>query len=277
MIPMTRDLQFAWEELPQQTLDIQKQKVLDSLHASLAGWARSAGEGADYTDNLPLQCMHPTGHWFEVSNLLRNGLLRRLLDESPNLRYLLLHNIDTLGAVPDPALLGWFIESGAALAFEVIPREVEDRGGGLARVDGRIRLVEGLAMPDERAEFGLTYYNSATCWIDIDRLLALFSLSRSGLADDAAVAAAVRTLSSRVPTYITLKDVKKRWGKGQEDIFPVTQWEKLWGDMTALPEAACRFLVVDRLRGQQLKDVAQLDGWWRDGSAAYVDALCQWE
>ncbi len=277
MIPMTRDLHFAWEELPQQTLDIQKQKVLDSLHASLAAWARSAGEGADYTANVPLQCMHPTGHWFEVSNMLRNGLLRMLLDESPNLRYLLLHNIDTLGAVPDPALLGWFIESGAALAFEVIPREVEDRGGGLARVDGRIRLVEGLAMPDERAEFGLTYYNSATCWIDIDRLLALFSLTRSSLADEAAVASAVRALSSRVPTYITLKDVKKRWGKGQEDIFPVTQWEKLWGDMTALPEASCRFLIVGRLRGQQLKDVAQLDGWWRDGSAAYVDSLCQWE
>ena len=39
-----------------------------------------------------------------------------------------------------------------------------------------------------------------------------------------------------MPTYITLKDVKKRWGKGQEDIFPVAQFEKLWGDMTALPD-----------------------------------------
>ena len=39
-----------------------------------------------------------------------------------------------------------------------------------------------------------------------------------------------------MPTYITLKDVKKRWGNGQEDVFPVAQFEKLWGDMTALPE-----------------------------------------
>ena len=39
-----------------------------------------------------------------------------------------------------------------------------------------------------------------------------------------------------MPTYITLKDVKKRWGHGQEDVFPVAQFEKLWGDMTALPE-----------------------------------------
>jgi hypothetical protein len=80
----------------------------------------------------------------------------------------------------------------------------------------------------------------------------------------------------RLPTYITLKDVKKRWGHGQEDIFPVAQFEKLWGDMTGLAEIACRFVVVPRMRGQQLKEQAQLDGWLRDGSAAYVDSLCAW-
>jgi hypothetical protein len=47
--------------------------------------------------------------------------------------------------------------------------------------------------------------------------------------------------------------------------------------MTALPEVSCRFLVVPRQRGQQLKDVAQLDGWLRDGSAAHVESLCAWE
>ena len=30
-----------------------------------------------------------------------------------------------------------------------------------------------------------------------------------------------------------------------------------------------------RLRGQQLKDVSQLDGWQRDGSADYVASLCR--
>jgi hypothetical protein len=70
--------------------------------------------------------------------------------------------------------------------------------------------------------------------------------------------------------------VKKRWGHGQEDIFPVTQFEKLWGDMTILPEISCAFASVARLRGQQLKDPAQLDGWLRDGSAAHVESLCAW-
>ena len=83
-------------------------------------------------------------------------------------------------------------------------------------------------------------------------------------------------LSARVPTYVTIKEVKRRWGHGQEDVFPVAQFEKLWGDMTALPEVACRFLVVPRLRGQQLKEQAQLDAGLRDGSAEYGDSLCAW-
>ncbi len=46
--------------------------------------------------------------------------------------------------------------------------------------------------------------------------------------------------------------------------------------MTTLPELQCSYLVVPRKRGQQLKEPAQMDGWLRDGSAAYVDSLCAW-
>jgi hypothetical protein len=266
-----------WQEMPQQVLDEQQQKVRDSLRHALVNWARNTGEASDYTDNVPLQCLHPVGHWYEIPNLFRNGVLARLLMDRPQLKYLLLHNIDTLGAGVDPGLLGLHIESGACLTFEVVTRRLEDRGGGLARVNGRVRLVEGLAMPREEDEFALTYYNSNTCWIDLDKLLAAFGLTREYLGDEAKVANGIRGLAARMPTYITLKDVKKRWGQGQEDIFPVSQFEKLWVDMTALPEIDSRFVVVPRMRGQQLKDQAQLDGWLRDGSAAYVESLCDWE
>jgi UDP-N-acetylglucosamine pyrophosphorylase len=181
-------------------------------------------------------------------------------------------------------LLGQHIESGACLTFEVITKRIEDRGGGLARVNGRVRLVEGLAMPREEIEFRLSYYNSNTCWIDLDGLLTAFGLSRedilrTGNADAAAdmkITTAIRALGAKMPTYVTLKEVKKRWGHGQEDVFPVCQFEKLWVDMSSLPEMDTRFVVVPRLRGQQLKDQAQLDGWLRDGSAAYVEGLCEW-
>jgi hypothetical protein len=276
LIPTARDLRFAWEELPQRILDDQAQKVQDSLRAALISWAETAGEATDYVDNLPRQCLHPVGHWYEIPNLLRNGVLARLLDDRPSLKYLMVHNIDTLGANVDPALLGWHINSEAALTTEVITRRIDDRGGGLARVDGNLRLIEGLALPREEVEFDLSYYNTSTTWIDIDRMLAVFGLGRSDLGDEIKLAESVRAVAARMPTYITLKDVKKRWGKGQEDIYPVIQFEKLWGDMTALPELSCRYIAVPRMRGQQLKDSAQLDGWLRDLSAAYLESLCDW-
>jgi hypothetical protein len=277
LVPTERDLRFAFETTPHQRLDVQQQKMRESVHAAWIAWAKGAGECADYTDNVPTQCIHPVGHGYEIPNLLRNGVLREVLARRPQLKTLLLHNVDTVGADVDAELLGLHlqnVERGAALTFEVIARQIDDRGGGLARVDGRPRLVEGLALPREDDELGLSYYNTQTTWIDLDRLFATFGLTRADLATDARIAAALRRATGRLPTYITLKEVKKRWGRGQEDVFPVLQFEKLWSDVTALPEVASRFVVVPRRRGQQLKDPAQLDGWVRDGSADFVAERC---
>jgi len=276
MIPMIRDLIFAWKEMSQQLLDEQAQKVLESLHTALIDWASKMGEANDYTDNLPLQCLHPMGHWYEIPNLLVNGTLLKLLEKRPNLKHLFIHNIDTLGSNVDPNLLGYHIDRAADLTNEVITRHIDDRGGGLAKINGQIRLIEGLALPREEIEFDLSYYNTGNSWVDIDKLLKIFHLTRNDLNNTKKVMSAIRELSIRMPTYITLKDVKKRWGKGQEDIFPLSQFEKLWGDMTALAELECEFVVVSRMRGQQLKEPAQLDGWLRDGSASYLDSLCKW-
>jgi hypothetical protein len=276
LIPTVRDLRFAWMEMPQQLLDEQAQKVLESLRGALMDWAERSGEATDYTDNLPLQCLHPVGHWYEIPNLFRNGTLQQLLASRPQLKHIMIHNIDTMGANLDPAILGHHIQSGAGMTVEVITRWLEDRGGGLARTDGRLRLIEGLALPREELEFDLSYYNSATYWIDLDQILKVFGISRADLDNQAKVTEAVRALAARMPTYITLKNVKKRWGKGQEDVYPTLQFEKLWGDMTTLPELACSYIAVPRMRGQQLKEPAQMDGWLRDGSAEYVNALCEW-
>jgi hypothetical protein len=274
LVPMVRDLRFAWEETSHQVLDERKQRVRESAQAALIGWATAAGEGSDYRDNEPLQCLHPVGHFYEIPNLLRNGVLRDLLRQRPGLRTLLLHNVDTLGADVNPGLLGVHLASGRPLTFEVIGRRFDDRGGGLARVNGRPRILEGLAMPREEEEFNLSFYNSLTTWVDIDGLLGLFGLTRADLDDGPKLAAAVARLASRLPTYITLKDVKKRWGHGHEDVYPVCQFERLWGDMSAVPDWECGFAAVPRFRGQQLKDYAQLDGWLRDGSAESVLNLC---
>ena len=274
LIPMVRDLTFLWDEMPQETLDEQKQKVRDTVRGALKDWANTKGEGADYTDNVPIQRFNPPGHWYEVPNLFRNGVLAKLLKEHPHVQTLMLHNIDTLGADLDPCALGIHLDAQNVLSFEVVPRRIEDRGGGLARVNGKIRLMEGLAQPREEDEFRLRYYNSMTTWIQIDSLLEIFGLSRDDLnGPKNKIAEAVRRVAARMPTYVTIKDVKRRWGHGQEDVYPVAQFEKLWGDMTALPEVACGYIAAPRLRGQQLKDLNQLDPWANGGSKAHIESL----
>ena len=276
LIPMARDLTFLWEESAHEVLQETKQKVRDASRRAILEWAKSQGEGSDYTDNVPIQRFNPPGHFYEVPNLLVNGVLQELLVEYPNLRWLMVHNIDTLGVTLDPGVLGLAIESGACLSFEVIARRIDDRGGGLAKVAGRLRLLEGLAQPREETEFTLRYYNSLTTWVRIDALLDAFGITRDGpQGKSRRRSLPVRAMAARLPTYVTIKDVKRRWGHGQEDVFPVAQFEKLWGDMSSLPDLESAFLAVTRQRGQQLKDVAQLDGWADDGSLAHVKSLCE--
>jgi galactokinase/mevalonate kinase-like predicted kinase len=275
LIPMVRDLTFLWEVATHERLDENKEKVREAARRAILDWTRAAGEGSDYVDNLPIQRFNPPGHFYEVPNLLRNGILAQMLRDFPNLRWLMVHNIDTLGADVDPAILGLAIETGATLTIEVVPRRIDDHGGGLARVNGRVRLLEGLATPRDDAEFQLRYYNTLTTWVDLDKFLSVLNLTRDQvLRNDEQVAVAIRRMASRVPTYVTIKDVKRRWGHGQEDIFPVAQFEKLWGDLTSLADLPCAYLVVNRRRGNQLKDPAQLDSWSNDGSRDYVAGLC---
>ncbi len=275
LVPMVRDLVFLWEEMPEEMLDEQKQKVREAIRGALMDWARAKGEGSDYTDNVPIQRFNPPGHWYEVPNLLRNGALAALLRENPQVDTLMLHNIDTLGADLAPEPLGAHLESGGVLSFEVVPRRIWDRGGGLARVNGRVRLLEGLAQPREEDELGLRYYNTMTTWIQVDALLKCFGLTRADLeGPEQKITEAVRRMARRMPTYVTIKDVKRRGGHGQEDVFPVAQFEKLWSDMTGLADVPCRFIAVPRERGQQLKDPDQLDAWVNDGSRGYVARLC---
>ena len=200
-----------WKKCLSRSSTCRPQKGAGELAHLPIAWAEGIGRWQRLHRNLPHQCLHPVGHGFEFPNLLRNGTLAKILAQRPQLKYLMLHNLDTLGAHLIRAG-GAAHPRGGVPSFEVIPRRIEDRGGGLACVNGQVRLVEGLAMPRDEDEFHLKYYNSMTTWITLDRLLEVFGLLRDDLADDAKVTTAIRRLSLRLPTYIALKEVKKRLG-----------------------------------------------------------------
>ncbi|MEO0478226.1 MAG: UTP--glucose-1-phosphate uridylyltransferase [Planctomycetota bacterium] len=275
LVPTLRDLRFHFHETERQTLDERAERMRDSVEQATLDWASEVGEATDYTGNLPELCLNPPGHFFEVPNMMRNGVLADLCASYPNLRTLCVHHVDSVGVNLQPERLGLHLERGVAASFEVVPRRVHDAGGALARIDGRARLVEGLAMPRDDTEWGLSYYNTGTTWVDIDRLLALFGLDRGDLRDRERVDEAIDGVAQRIPTYVTIKTVKRRFGLGQDDAHPVAQFEKLWGDLTSLPEFETDYHLVPRERGEQLKSPAQLDGWLREGNQGFIESLCR--
>ncbi|MDN4159902.1 UTP--glucose-1-phosphate uridylyltransferase [Nocardioides abyssi] len=92
----------------------------------------------------------PPGHGDLYTALRGTGLLDRLLEAG--YERVFVSNSDNLGAVPDPAVAGWFARSGAPFAIEAVRRTPSDRKGGhfaRRRSDGRIVLRETAQTLDE--------------------------------------------------------------------------------------------------------------------------------
>jgi UTP--glucose-1-phosphate uridylyltransferase len=119
----------------------------------------------------------PPGHGDLYPALHSSGLLDAML--AAGYRTAFVSNADNLGAVLDPALLGWFVASGAPFAMEVKERTEADRKGGhLARTrDGRLVLREvAQCPPEERQSFEdvqrWRFFNTNNLWIDLPALRA---------------------------------------------------------------------------------------------------------
>ncbi len=116
----------------------------------------------------------PPGHGDLYAVLSGSGMIDQLLEHGIN--YLFVSNSDNLGATLDPALLGWFAESGKPFVMEVTARTTSDRKGGhLARRDGHLILRESAQCPDD--DLGSfqdierhRYFNTNNLWLRLDRL-----------------------------------------------------------------------------------------------------------
>ncbi len=81
MVPTARDLHFAWEEMPQQLLDEQQEKMRQSVRPRCsAGRVQRARRATTPTTCRCSVCIR-WGHWYEVPNLMRGGVLQKLLRE----------------------------------------------------------------------------------------------------------------------------------------------------------------------------------------------------
>jgi UTP--glucose-1-phosphate uridylyltransferase len=118
----------------------------------------------------------PPGHGDLYPALVSSGMLAQLLERG--YRYAFVANVDNLGAVLDPRILGWMAAERIPFLMEVADRTGVDRKGGhLARrrSDGGLVLREIAQTPDsDIATFqDITrhrYFNTNNLWLDLQAL-----------------------------------------------------------------------------------------------------------
>jgi UTP--glucose-1-phosphate uridylyltransferase len=131
-------------------------------------------EPAEWPDDPALEWA-PPGHGDLYTSLVTSGMLEELLEGG--YRYAFVSNVDNLGAVLEPRVLGWFANEGLPFAMEVADRTEADRKGGHpARLrDGGLVLRETAQTPEEDLDAlqdteRHRYFNANNLWIDLRAL-----------------------------------------------------------------------------------------------------------
>ena len=118
---------------------------------------------------------NPPGHGDLYAAIYTSGMLDKLLKAGK--RYALVSNADNLGAVLNPAILGYFIRNELQFMMEVAERSPADKKGGhLAKqADGRLVLREIAQCPEEDLPAFQDiqrhrYFNTNSIWLDLRAL-----------------------------------------------------------------------------------------------------------
>jgi UTP--glucose-1-phosphate uridylyltransferase len=116
------------------------------------------------------------GHGDLPAAFRRAGCLSRF--QAAGGRYLLVRNVDNLGARIDPVLLGHHIASGSKATVELAPKQPGDVGGAPYLYRGRTQLIEGLRFPPGFDPDIVDVFNTNTLWFDAAALDRDFELGK---------------------------------------------------------------------------------------------------
>jgi UTP--glucose-1-phosphate uridylyltransferase len=122
----------------------------------------------------------PPGHGDIFTAIATSGLLDRLLEAG--IEYAFVSNADNLGAVLEPAILGFMVAQRVDFLLEAADRTAADRKGGhLCRLhNGRLALRESAQCPPEaEAAFQdvsrYRYFNTNNVWLHLPALAELLT------------------------------------------------------------------------------------------------------
>ncbi|NPA24992.1 MAG: UTP--glucose-1-phosphate uridylyltransferase [Deltaproteobacteria bacterium] len=200
---------------------------------------------------LPVNCPEnpelewcPPGHGDLYPALVTSGTLEALLEHG--FQYAFVSNADNLGAVLDPAILGYFVREQVPFMMEVADRTAADRKGGhlaCRKGDGGFLLREAAQCPAaEKERFQdverYRYFNTNSLWLDL-RALARKLDENDGCLE--------------LPLIVNRKPVDPR----RPDSTPICQLETAMGSAIGVFAGACA-LRVPRTRFAPVKTTDDL-------------------
>ncbi|MEA1929119.1 MAG: UTP--glucose-1-phosphate uridylyltransferase, partial [Candidatus Auribacterota bacterium] len=218
-----------------------KEKV--EIEKQLNGWIKDlrsrAGNEIEVDDEK--KRYNPPGHldttlWLVLD---RSRPLLKMLELG--VEYIMISNIDNLGALVDPALPGLLSmreKDGIRILCEVSTKPPGQKGGALARIfnpEGPrewTQIIEEFAFPLDFDQDRIPEFNNAAYTVSVQTLLEIFDLTREDLetlSQDEMVAK-VKRVTDRLPVYVAMKELKTDFG----GVLPVVQFERLQGDLTRL-------------------------------------------
>ena len=217
-----------------------------SLEDNLASWIdRYRGRAGEViTAQREEDTYNPPGHLDTTLWLILDSSRPLLKMLELGVEYLLVSNIDNLGATIHPGLPGLLqkrAEQGIGILCEVSRKPPGQKGGSLARVydpeSGRewAQIIEEFAFPPEFNQDRIPEFNNATYTISVSSLLSLFDLDRDSLRDLnlSQLRRKVKVVTDLLPVYVAMKELKKK--EADREIHrPVVQFERLQGDLTVL-------------------------------------------
>jgi UTP--glucose-1-phosphate uridylyltransferase len=116
------------------------------------------------------------GHGDFAGAFRKSGLLQQFLGAGG--RYLLVRNVDNLGARVSTAILGSHVKAEVEVTVELAPKWPEDVGGSPFLVDGRVQLVEQVRYPADFDPNIVDVFNTNTFWFTAPSLDRDFELGR---------------------------------------------------------------------------------------------------
>ena len=128
-------------------------------------------------------------------------------------KYVLVSNVDNVGASLSPRVIGAHIAGGREVTVEVAARAAGDKGGAPARLEGRVEVLEGFRFPAGFDVESIPVFNTNTFVLSV---------------------AAVRA------------DYNLTWFRADKSVDgrPAVQFERLMGEVTAFRDST--YLVVPR-------------------------------